>query len=157
MLLIDKENWSLQSFILLIIHTTLQQQFLGRILTQMEGKESREQSRCCFYKCIHFSMTFTPNSSQVGRPYGLQKLQLISDSSMTKYEIHLQFDHCLIGCYSIFFLSDHDVLGGHIYNLRPQTRSKGCVRVRSHNDASQNVVARGHLRCPRHLWPGWQQ
>ena len=46
---------------------------------------------------------------------------------MTKYEIHLQFDHCLIGCYSIFFLSliiisgenvsDHDVLGGHIYNL----------------------------------------
>ena len=49
---------------------------------------------------------------------------------MTKYEIHLQFDHCLISCYSIFFLSliiisgengdsnsDHDVLGGHIYNL----------------------------------------
>ena len=46
---------------------------------------------------------------------------------MTEYEIHLQFDHCLIGCYSIFFLSDHhqwrngdsdhDVLGGHIYNL----------------------------------------
>ena len=33
MLLIDKENWLLQSFILLIIHTTLQQYFLGRILT----------------------------------------------------------------------------------------------------------------------------
>ena len=29
----------------------------------------------------------------------------------------------------VSFVSDHDALGGYIYNLRPRTRSKGCVRA----------------------------
>ena len=43
----------------------------------------------------------------------------------------------------VSFVSDRYALGGYIYNLRPRTRSKGCVRSRSHHAAGQNVV------CPR--------
>ena len=60
--------------------------------------------------------------------------------------LSMKFIYNLIILWSVsilvsFVSSDHDALGGPIYNLRPRTRSKGCVRVRSHHAAGQNVVA----------------
>ena len=71
----------------------------------------------------------------------------ISDSYLTKYEIHkhLLTNHYLICIFSSSFLSslwDHDALGGPIYNLRRQARSKGVSACGSHHAVGQNVVAK---------------
>ena len=62
---------------------------------------------------------------------------------MTKYEIHLQSNHYLIRFLLFSFrFWDHDALGGPIYNLRRQARSKGVSACDSHHAFGQNVVAK---------------